>query len=450
MEWRIGLVVAGLLGCGDDRPAPVPDLVGDLSVESVADVSSSRVRAISIAGIDVRTFMIARATTQGADFCAECLGSDPTDCAATCRRAVLEVTRYRTSGASDPPGRFYEAFPETAEHDVDAIDVVALDDTHAGVAWLECDGATCGASAPRRSCTARYTTVDLLTSRRGPIQTLYQGWYGDLQLAFDPRARRLLALVGKPPGAGVGVRAAIYDEQGAALLAPWQAYGGAAAGAPVATAGVDGFLIAADDPAPGVAAPSEPCADACDCGSQTDSDPVTGGLYAFRPGPGIDRPAERISPGRGADGAYVPREAIAAIDAGGRVVVASSQPEDGAAELFEPAVGGWTRRHSSQPPAPLWLGALGDATHLAWIGSDRGGDPGAPQHLVAGVVAGDLEQRGQIAELASGAVLRAAPVRTGDDVTTTFLLRGVAASGDPGAPPERFEVLAVRASWRWP
>ena len=449
MERRLGLVLACLLGCGDDRPAPVPDLVGDLSVESVAAVSSSRVRAISIAGVDVRTFMVARATTQGADFCPECLGPDPTDCAATCRRAVLEVTRYRTSGASDPPGRFYEAFPETADHDVDAIDVVALDDTHAGVAWLECDDATCSAAAPRRSCTARYTTVDLLTSRRGPIQTLYQGWYGDLQLAFDPGARRLLALIGKPLGAGVGVRAAIYDEQGAALLAPWQAYGGAAASAPVATAGPGGFLIAADDPAPDVPAPSEPCVDACDCGSQPASDPVTGGLYAFRPGIGIDHPAERISPGRGADGAYLPRQAIAAIDAGGRVVVASSQPEDGAAELFEPEVGGWTRRHVSQAPAPMWLGALGDATHLAWIGCDRSDDPAAPQHLVAGVVAGDLEQRGEIAELAPGVVLRAAPVRSGDDVTTTFLLRGVSASG-PGAPPASFEVLAVRASWRSP
>src|SRR5689334_15168330 len=169
MARRLGPILACLLGCGDNQRPAEDDLVGDLAVESVATVSAEKVLAIAIAGIDVRTFIVACATTQGADFCPNCLDPKQTDCAATCRRAVLEVTRHRTNGTAEPAGRFHEAFPVTAEHDVGALDVIALDDTHAGVAWLECDNATCGPALPKRSCTARYAVVDLLTGRRGPV-----------------------------------------------------------------------------------------------------------------------------------------------------------------------------------------------------------------------------------------------------------------------------------------
>jgi hypothetical protein len=441
---RLGLVLAGLLGCGDDRPTSPPDLVGDIAVESVASVPSDKVLAAGLAGIDVRTFVVARATTQGADFCPECLDPGSTDCAATCRRAVLEVTRFRTNGASDPPNRFLEVFPASVSHDVGGIQIVSLDDTHVGFGWLECDYATCGPSLPKQSCTARYTTIDLLTGRHGSIETLYQGWYGELQLAFDPRTRRLLAVVGTQGASSAGVRAAIFDQEGAAVM-PWQPYGGVAASAPAATATADGFLLVADDPAPSKPAPVDACAESCDCLPAGTAELATGGLYAFRPG--VDRPAERISPGRGPDGAYVARQVIAAIEAGGRAVVASTQATDGAAELFEPTVGGWTRRHSSQAPAPMWLGALGDATHLAWLGCDLD-DASAAHHLVAGVVLiGELEQRGEIMTLDPGFVLRAAPIQTDDAVTTTFLLHSVEAPARASAAPRRFEVLAVRAGW---
>jgi hypothetical protein len=444
MARRLGPVLACLLGCGDNRPPPEPDLVGDLAVESVATVSADKVLAIAIAGIDVRTFIVARATTQGADFCQNCLDPKPTDCAATCRRAVLEVTRHRTNGTAEPSGRFHEAFPLTADHDVGALDVIALDDTHAGVAWLECDNATCGPALPRRSCTARYAVVDLLTGRGGPVATLYQGWHGDLQLAFDPRTRRLLALVGEPLASGAGIRAAIYDEQAATQLAPWESYGGRAAAAPAATAGAGGFVIVADDPVPAARGSVEPCTEACDCPPTGVPSLATGGLYAFRPD--VDRPAERIAPGRNGD-MYRAREAIAAIDAGGRVAVASSQSKDGSAELFEPAAGGWVRRHASRAPSPLWLGALGDEAHLAWIGSEP--DPARPdvQHLVGGaVLIGQFEQRGELRALDGGRVRRAAPVAADSGVTTTFLLRDVLTPGGDAAS-QHFEVLAIHAIW---
>ncbi len=438
-------VLAWLLGCGDNQTPPPVDLVGDLVVEQVAAVPSDDVVAAAIAGIDADRLLVASATIQGGSFCQDCLEPVPTSCGAICRRAVLEVTRHRAGGAPDLSARFHEVFPRTKDHEVGALDLVALGEMRAGVAWLECDHAPCGASLPRRSCTARYTTVDLSTGRAGPIETLYQGWYGDLRIAFDPRTRRLLALVGKQARSGVGVRAAIFDEQGATQLAPWASYGGADARAPSATASAGGFVIVADDPAPATPGPAEPCADACECASPGLAGQPTGGLYAFWPG--VARPAERIAPGRSLDGAYTAREAIAAIEAGGRVIVASSQASTGLAELFEPAIGGWLRRHSSRAPVPQWLGALGDQARLAWLGSEPDAEQPDEQRLVTGVVLiGQLQQRGELAELAPGRVLQVAPVAAAGAVRTTFLLQAVSAPGG-GATPERFEVLAARAIW---
>lgn len=443
MVRRLGLVLA-LLGCGDNLTRPPADLIAELSIATVATAAPDDVLAIAIAGLDARTFVIARAETRGFDFCPECLDPESRDCGATCRRAVIDVSRHDLAGNSDPPDRVIEVFPRTPAHDVNAVEVVALDRSRVGVAWLDCDNSTCGPSIAKRSCAARYTTLDLPTGRTGPIEALYEGWYGELQLAFDPRTRRLLALLGAQRASGAGVRAAIYDERASAQLAPWAPHGGASARAPVATASATGFVIVAEDPAPGRAAPAEPCAEACDCQAAGAPELGAGGLYAFRPD--LDRPAERIAPGRGLDGAYRPREAIAAIHAAGRVIVASSQSLHSSAELFEPELGGWQRRHASKAPAPTWLGALGDLDHLAWIGSDP--DPEAPelQRLVAGVVLlGQVEHRGDLTELGPSRVLQAAPVTLADAVTTTFLLRGVAASG--GAGTERFEVLELRADW---
>ena len=441
---RLGLVLVGLLGCGDNMTPPPNDLVGDLAVEHVGTLATGNVRSIALAGVDATRFFVARATTQGADFCEECLTADPTECAATCRRVVLEVTRHRTDGAADAPQRFLEVFPPTKSHDVGALEVVVLDDTHAGIAWLECDDAPCGTGQPKRSCTARYTKVDLLTGRHGSIETLYQGWYGELQLAFDRRTRRLLALVGKQTPSRVGLRAAIYNELGTMQLAPWKPYGGAGARAPVVSASAGGFVIVADDPAPSEAAPAEPCAESCDCAGPAPLPLGTGGLFAFHAGP--ERAAERIAPGRGADGVYGAREAIAAVFAGGRVIVASSQATAGSAELFEPAIGGWLRRHVSRAPVPLWLGILGDSKHLAWLGSEPDAESPDVERLATGVVLIDqLEARGELLELPPGVVLQAAPATVDHAVKTTYLLRRVPAAG--GAPAERFEILAVRADW---
>ncbi len=124
-----------------------------------------------------------------------------------------------------------------------------------------------------------------------------------------------------------------------------------------------------------------------------------------------------------------PPPPIAAVAAAGRVIVASSQRGDGAAEVFEPAGGGWTSRYWTPAPAPRWLGALADATHLAWIGFDEDSDPSAPQRLVAGVAAGERSQRGEIAKVAPGDVIRVAPVTDADAVRTTYLLRSVLSDG---------------------
>lgn len=447
MARRLGLVLVLLAGCAEGSSER--DLVSELSVEGVAAMTTSRVLAVSMAGIDAQTFVVARATTQGDDYCPKCLDPAAGSCAAICRRAVIDVTRYHTGAPADPVLRFHEAFPIQWSYDVDAIDVVALDETHAGVGWLECDHTLCGVSTPRRSCTARYAAVDLISGRAQPVATLYQDWYGDLQLAFNPVSRRLLAVLGKQQASGVGVRAAIYDEWGAKLLSPWQAYGGAAANTPVPVAEDEGFLIAADDPAPAMPAAPEPCAEACNCQQQSVAEQPDGGLYALHPG--LGKPPERIASRRATGGDGRPPTVVAAA---GRVhvIVASSQPGEVDAQVFEPADSVWKPRYSApasasaSTAAPRWMGALADATHLAWIGLDEDADPTAQQRLVAGVAVDQRSQRGEIAEVAPGDLLRVAPVNDGAAVKSTYLLRS-ARSTDGGASVPRFEVLAVRAQW---
>ena len=63
---RLGLVLAGLLGCGDNMTPPPNDLVGDLAVEHVGTLATGNVRSIALAGVDATRFFVARATTQGA------------------------------------------------------------------------------------------------------------------------------------------------------------------------------------------------------------------------------------------------------------------------------------------------------------------------------------------------------------------------------------------------
>ena len=456
MPRRLGLVVTCILGCGDNVAAPSLELIRGLSVERVATPSADDALGIAIGPLDERTFVIARADTRGGAFCPECVDHDPSQCPAICRRAAIEVAVYSTSGAVGPSRRVADVFPRTDQRAVGAVELVVLDRMHVGVAWLDCDNAPCAPQRAKQSCTASYRTIDLGSGSVGPIETLYEDRYGDLQLAFDPGGRRLLALVGTQRASSAGVRAAIYDQAAGRQLAPWTSFGGASARAPTAVATVGGFLIVADDPAPDRPPSPDPCAESCECTSAVPPELATGGLYAFRPG--LDRPAERIAPGRGIDGAYGAREAIAAIDAGGRVIVASSQALDRSAELFEPVIGGWLRRHASRAPAPSWVGALGDGDHLAWLGTEPTGDGNLAQRLVAGVVTDDAEERGVVSLLAPGAVLEAAPVVTETGATRTFLLRGVLAPGEPEPAPrsslgpgslawEQFEVLEVRADW---
>lgn len=459
MAWRFGLVLTLLAACAEGGSQR--DLVSALTVEPVANIVSSGVRLVSMAGLDAQTFVVARAMEQGADFCSQCVDPNALGCAAICQRTLIDVTRYSAGVAADPVV-VHEVFPLLQSYSVDALDVVALDETHVGVGWLECDHAICGESTERGSCTARYAVVELpdeqpaalRVGRDAPaVATLYNDLYGDLQLAFNPGTRQLLAVLGKQKASGVGVRAAIFDESGAKKLWEWQAYGGAAASAPVPVAEDGGFLIAADDPAPSVPAAAVPCANACDCAPPSVAEQSAGGLYALRPG--LDEPPERIAARRTVSADGQP-PAIAAVAAAGRVhvIVASTQPGDGDAVVFEPADTGWKPRYaapapaptSTPTPAPRWLGALADETHLAWIGFDGSDDPAEQRRLVAGVVADQLAQRGEIAEVAPGRMIRVAPVSDGDGVKSTYLLRGVQAVVG-GASVPRYEVLAVHAQW---
>src|SRR5437868_6024451 len=110
MARRLGLVVTCVLGCGDNITPPPPGLVAELSVERVATPSADDSLDIAIASLDETAFVIARADTRGRSFCSQCVGMDPSQCPAICRRALIEVAVHGTSGVAGPARRIAEVF----------------------------------------------------------------------------------------------------------------------------------------------------------------------------------------------------------------------------------------------------------------------------------------------------------------------------------------------------
>jgi hypothetical protein len=273
--------------------------------------------------------------------------------------------------------------------------------------------------------------------------TLYEGRFGELQLAADPPTNRLLAFTSKQRPTGAGLRAAIYDDTGSTLAMPWTPLGGSGTRAASAAATADGFTIVADDRNPADGTSEAPCEASCDCVSGAPIDLAAGGLYALHLEGGPPW-TEQIAPGKGHDGLYGAREATTTILAGDHLVVAAGQSIDRAAELFDTADGRWRRRLASKAPTPLWIGALGDAQRLAWLGSETAGTPATVQSLVAGVIDGATAARGALESAVDSRVFDVAPLATPTGVTHTFLLRGV--FGPTGAW-DRYELLEIRAQW---
>jgi hypothetical protein len=442
----VRLVVASALGgCGDNLPpdAIQADILAQLSVQVVGTLHPDHDRGLALAALDENTIAVARAISAGDAFCPDCIGRDPALCPAICRRTRIAVEIHHSSGAPDSAVTIVQVFPRSVVHDVDGIDIVSLGNRRVGVGWLDCDNAACQGVFARQSCDARYATLDLNTLQIGPIATLYEERYGELQLASDPSTRRVLAMTTKQSSTGVGLRAAIFDDTGNTLAMPWTPLGGIATRAASATATPGGFTIVADDRNPGETTAELPCQESCDCQSGGAVDLATGGLYAYHLDGGTVW-TEQIAPGKGHDGEYGAREATTTIRAGDRLIVAAGQSIDRAAELFDTADGKWRRRLDSRAPAPLWIGALGDAQRLAWLGSESSGAPATVRRLVAGVIDGATSARGELEPAVDSHVFDVSPLATATGVTQTYLLRGVfAGSGEW----DRYELLEVRAQW---
>ena len=440
-----------LAACGDNSaPRDVPD-GGDTAapaVQVVATLPPEGIAAMALAALDEHRVAIASVTRSGDAFCPDCVDLDPSQCPALCRRADVTVslldTRTRALGTPQPVAT---VFPSTFDHSVDQVELVSLGGERLGIAWLDCDNSSCAALAAKRSCTARYTTLDLETGTTGDVHTLYSGWFGDLSLAFEPANRQLLALVGKDLAMGSGIFRALFDETGATVRSPWTALGSTAARS-AAIVPLDGeLLIVADDWSPSRPPLASPCEESCDCLGAGPIDAADSGLFAYRVGNGPDH-RERVAAGIDEEGFYARREQIAVIAAGGRPMIAATQSIDRVAEIFVHD-GTWTRKLATAAPIPLWIGALGTADHFAWLGAQV--EPGAMatmQRLVAGIVANDASERTTLDAPLDRHVFTAAPVQTAAGVTRTYLLQGVfAATSGSNVGWDRFEVLVVEAAW---
>jgi hypothetical protein len=433
---------------GDDADAAPSDLLEGVDVEVVGEVPTG-LRAASIAALDPNRLALARVIDTGEAFCPDCVDLEPEDCPDACERALVSVAVLDvSSGELGDETLVEQSFPLSFDHSVDQVEVVRLDDERVGVAWLECDNQNCGGLFAARSCSARYSTVEIDTGTVSPVTTLYQDRFADLTLVAHPELGQLLAVTGKPHGAYlVGVRAAVFSLDGSEVLADWTTIGGQQALAPAAAATADGFAIAVADAAPAALSPDEACQVSCDClGFQT-PDPEDGGLYVHRISLDGAPEVDPLAVGLDDQGFYRAREVLAVLRAGDSLAVATTQSIDREAEIFVMDDGGWTRRHASAAPIPMWLGIMGDATWTAWLGSQpEDGGPATVSRLVAGASMEGEQSRTALTEPVDSNVFEAAPVIGEDGVDTTFLLRGIFGRSEEQASWDHFEVVRVQTN----
>lgn len=185
-----------LAGCGDNLPSKAieADIIAQLSVRVVGTLHPDTDHGLAVAAVDPSTVAVARAISAGDTFCPECIGADPAQCPAICRRTRIAVEVVRATGTVEPAVTVVQVFPRTPSHDVDGVDIVSLGGRRVGIGWIDCDDAPCMGVFARQSCDAHYTTLDLSTLQTGPIATLYQDRFGELRLESDPSTGRVLAM----------------------------------------------------------------------------------------------------------------------------------------------------------------------------------------------------------------------------------------------------------------
>jgi hypothetical protein len=446
-----------LVACGSDGGAGAgPDAgLGSRIEATPVVVLPPDFRAASLAALDAGRVAVARVHVEGEVECPDCVDLEPEDCPVECRRARVTVSVLDVAtGVLAEPLLVAQVFPATTDHDVNQVEIVALDSGRVGVAWLDCDNRTCMGLYASMSCTARYTVVDLTTGVVGPVATLYEQRFGYLQLVAHPARAEVLAVTGMTYGAfGAGVRAAIFDETGGQALLPWTALGGVDALSPAAVATPEGFVVVADDRRPQDAPPEAPCASSCECAGNVQIDPERGGLYAHELSLEAGVHGDLVILGLTQDGHlegghFHARQVLAVAARGDELVIAAGQAIDEDAELFVGRGASWSAPVAFDSPIPLWIGILAHGERAAWLGSQP--EPGGAatiNRLVAGAWDGHEQTTGPLAEPLDSHVFEAAQVVTPDGVRTTFLLRGLFGREGETIVWEGFDVVRVSADW---
>lgn len=341
--------------------------------------------------LDANRLAVIDTVVEGDALCPDCVDIPLDQCPASCERHHLDVhVRDHDGAVLGPAARLVTWFPPAFDHYAGEPARVALGGATFGLVWRECDGRACSPGISSQRCTGRYQRFDGDGQALGEPVTLYEGWWGDVELAYNTAEEQILVLHSPIQGGALtSARITVIDPAGATLL-PWTAIGSSMRFAVAATAHGAGFMVALTDGHPG-GATTDPCQVSCDC--FTLSPPLTPDTAV------LAVPVDEY--GLGAVETIAAETVIAVpqlVSRGDRLVLIGVRSDEAVA--FERMAGAWTERGSLEAPSMLWFDGrlLGDGTAL-WLGSDQTDPEDANvQQLVAGAIAAGGRSRVGLAE----------------------------------------------------
>jgi len=424
----------------------------DLSMFEVAPVRVPCELYSDLAWLDEGRLAGVVVESQGEVFCPDCQTIPIEECPEVCERELVDLWVLAHDGSAvDGPRRVLTYFPASFDHDLRMAHVEPLGDDTLAMVWQECDNQTCGGFFASRTCTARYQRVGLDGTVLSDPVTLYEDWFGDVEIAVDPDAGRLLVVHHSIRGCYTGVRAAQFT-LGGEPASSWVSLGSIEGDLPSVVRQDGQFVVTTTDPRPG-GQPAAPCVSSCECGcgALVTDPPEDGGISAWWIDAGGTARREVVTSTDDGD-EYLWPEQLAASAGDGFIVAAS--PHSTPATVFERgAEGGWTVRHQSDPVNGLWFDAqLTRGGHAFWLGSEQTDDT---DYLVATLVAGASAAdgrggRGPIEDPLRSYVFDFSVAGGALDggAHRVFLLRGV---WEDGASPgwDRFELVRVDVAATW-
>lgn len=412
---------------------------GEVSVELDAQTIAELGDGAYLLALDSTRLGVIEPREEGDALCPDCVTLPPDQCPASCERHHLDLhVRDHDGTPLSATERLLTWFPAAFDHYAGVPARVALASGFFGLVWLECDGSPCSPGIAGQSCTGRYQRFDDTGAPSGSAVTLFEGWWGDVELAYNATEDQLLVLHAPPQAGSFGsARVTLIDPAGTTLL-PWTAVGSNLRFSAGAAAHESGFVVVIADGDPG-GATSGPCAASCDCLTLTPPVTPDAAVLAFV----VD------ASGVGQAQVIASQTVVASprlVAQGDELVLSGLRGEYAA--VFASSAADWVERGTLAAPSNLWFDArvLPNGTAL-WFGSDQpDAEDALLQRLVAGATTAAAQSRLTVGEPERVFVFE--PTRTGigleDGSVRVFAVRGRWTASEP-PDWERFEILRIDA-----